>query len=195
MTTPSGARGRDLRVLGVAGSLRRRSFNRALLRAAVELAPDGMRIEIFERLGDIPLYNADLDIPELTPEPVRALRDAIRSADAVLFATPEYNYGVPGVLKNAFDWASRPAETSVLVDKAASIIGAATGFVGTARAQLALRQHCLFTRTLVQPRPEVLVARAADRFDTDLRLVHEETREVVRKHLLAFRDWIERVRR
>ena len=83
----------------------------------------------------------------------------------------------------------------MLVDKPASIIGAATGFVGTARAQLALRHHCLFTRTLVQPRPEVLVARAAEKFDADLRLVHEETREFLRKHLLAFRDWIDRVRR
>src|ERR1043166_7383167 len=119
----SGPMGRPVRVCGIAGSLRKGSYNRALLRAAVELAPDGLEITVFERLGDVPLYNADVEA-EGDPEPVVALKAAIRQADALLIATPEYNYGVPAALKNAVDWASRPPSKSVLDGKPAALMGA-----------------------------------------------------------------------
>src|SRR5437016_6220729 len=109
-----------LRVLGVPGSLRKASFNRALLRAAIELAPAGMTIEIFEGLGALPLYDADVEAAG-DPAPVTAWKTAIAKADALLIATPEYNYGVPGVLKNAVDWASRPPGNCVLNGKPAAL--------------------------------------------------------------------------
>ncbi len=135
-----------IKVFGIAGSLRAGSSNKALLRAAAELAPEGMEIRLFERLAEVPLYNEDVEKAG-EPESVAALKGAIREADALLFATPEYNYGVPGVLKNAIDWASRPPRNSVLNGKPAAIMGATPGTSGTARAQLALRQSFVFTQT------------------------------------------------
>lgn len=183
------------RVLGVAGSLRAGSFNRSLLRAAAELVPAGMEIRTFEGLGEIPPYNADVEAAG-DPAPVVAWKDAIRNADALLFVTPEYNYGVPGVLKNAFDWASRPAgkSPSPLNRKPAGIMGVSGGNSGTARAQLALRQSFVFTETYGMLRPEVLVPRGAEKFDADGRLTDERTREAVRKFLEAFGLWVERFR-
>ncbi|MDC4223025.1 MAG: NAD(P)H-dependent oxidoreductase [Candidatus Manganitrophus sp.] len=99
----------SFKIFGLAGSLRQGSFNRALFRAAVEVAPKGVEIRIFERLGEIPPFNADVEA-EGDPEPVVAMKSAIQEADALLIATPEYNYGIPGVLKNAIDWASRPPD-------------------------------------------------------------------------------------
>lgn len=186
-----GTRG-PVRILGLAGSLRARSFNRALLRVAVDLAPGGMTIEIFDRVGEMPLYNPDLD-GDRAPEPVRALREAIRNADGLLIATPEYNYSIPAPLKNAIDWASRPANASSLHGKPLSIIGAATGMVGTARAQAALRQCFVFTRSLPLTGPEVLVSKAKEKFDDQLRLVHQETRDFLAQHLVALRDWVRRL--
>lgn len=181
----------QLVVCGIAGSLRRDSFNRALLRAAVDLAPPGMEIRVFDRLGDVPPYNADVEA-QGDPEPVTALKHAISEADALLIATPEYNYSVPGVLKNAIDWASRPPATSVLRGKPAGIIGASTGMAGTARAQLALRQSFVFTQTPVLPGPEVLVARANDKLDAGGRLTDESTRKFLVQHLTALAEWIQR---
>jgi chromate reductase len=183
-----------IRVLGVAGSLRAGSFNRSLLRAAVDLVPAGMEISIFEGLREIPPYDADVE-SRGEPPPVAAWKRAISEADAVLFVTPEYNYGVPGTLKNAFDWASRPAGTSPLNKKPAGIMGVSGGNSGTARAQLALRQSCVFTETYAMLRPEVLVPRGAEKFDAEGRLTDERTREAVRKFLAAFALWIERFRR
>src|SRR5262245_39739521 len=120
-----------LEVLGIAGSLRRESYNRGLLRAAQEMAPEGMTIRSFE-LDAIPLYNGDVEAAG-DPAPVAQLKEAIRGADALLLATPEYNYGVPGVLKNAVDWASRPPAKSVLSGKPAAIMGASPGMGGTIR--------------------------------------------------------------
>src|SRR5256885_15678621 len=151
--------GSSLRVLGIPGSLRAASFNRALLRAAIADAPPGMTIEIFDGLGAVPLYNADVEA-QGDPAPVVALKTAIDRADALLIATPEYNYGVPGVLKNAIDWASRPPGACVLDGKPAALMGASPGGTGTARAQLALRQSFVFTDTRALLRPEVMVARA-----------------------------------
>jgi chromate reductase, NAD(P)H dehydrogenase (quinone) len=181
-----------IRVLGIAGSLRAGSYNRGLLLAAVELAPEGMEIRLFERLGEIPPYNADVDAAG-EPEPVAALRGAIREADALLIATPEYNYGVPGVLKNAIDWASRPAGKAALNRKPAAIMGASGGGSGTARAQLALRQSFVFTETWALLRPEVLVTHSRDRFDAAGRLTDEATREHVHTLLAALADWTRRL--
>lgn len=179
MADPQGDR--PLRVLGIAGSLRRASYNRALLRAAAELAPPGMEI-VTHDLIDIPLFNEDVEA-EGIPAPVQALRDAVAAADALLFATPEYNHGVPGVLKNAVDWASRPPGRSVLAGKVAAVFGASPGATGTARGQAQLRQAFVFTQTYAVLQPEVLVFRAHEKFDAEGRLTDEATRRFVRKLL------------
>ena len=175
-------------VCGIAGSLRRGSYNRALLRAAQELAPPDVEIRIFDRMAEIPLYNHDVEA-EGVPEPVQALKRAIGEADALLFATPEYNHGVPGVLKNAIDWASRPARASVLSGKPAAILGASTGITGTARAQSQLREAFVFTNTPALLQPEILVYRAKEKFDEEGRLTDDKTREFVGKLLHALADW------
>jgi chromate reductase, NAD(P)H dehydrogenase (quinone) len=182
----------SLRVLGVAGSLRRGSFNRALLRAATELAPDGMAITIFDGLAAIPPYNADVEA-EGDPPPVAAWKSAIAAADALLIATPEYNYSVPGVLKNAIDWASRPPGKSVLNGKPAGLMGATPGATGTTRAQLALRQSFVFTNTCALLQPEVLIARVHEKIDAAGRVTDAATRELVAQLLAAFAGWVPRV--
>jgi chromate reductase, NAD(P)H dehydrogenase (quinone) len=179
---------RPLLVCGIAGSLRSGSYNRALLRAAQELAPDDMEIRVFDRLAEVPLYNQDVQ-DEGDPDAVRALKQAIGEADALLIATPEYNHGVPGVLKNAIDWASRPARDSVLGGKPAALFGASPGVTGTARAQSQLRLSFVFTNTPVLPQPEVLVYRAAEKFDDEGRLTDEKTREFVGRLLTALAGW------
>lgn len=178
-----------MEVLGFAGSLRQASYNRALLGAAVELAPEGMRIETFD-LAEIPLYNADVDLDGLRPGSVESFKSRIRESDALLIATPEYNYGVPGVLKNTIDWASRPARGSPLDGKPVALMGASGGDSGTARSQLALRQSFVFTNTFALNKPEVLVRRAETKFDLDLRLTDEATRKFVRELLEALADWV-----
>lgn len=174
-----------VRILGFAGSLRQGSYNRALLRAASELAPEDMLIEIFDLL-QIPLYNADVEARG-DPEPVAAFKQAIRQADAVLMVTPEYNHGVPGVMKNAVDWASRPPRSASA--KPVAIIGASPGVTGTARGQSQLRQAFEFTNSYAMPQPELLVSRANEKFDTGGKLTDETTREHLRKFLEAFRAW------
>jgi chromate reductase, NAD(P)H dehydrogenase (quinone) len=181
-----------IRVLGIAGSLRAGSFNRALLRAAQELVPEGMEIQTFD-IAPIPLYNADVEAKG-DPEPVAALKTAIREADALLFVTPEYNFGLPGVLKNAIDWASRPPAQTPLRGKPAAMMGATTGQGGTIRAQMQLRQAFVFTQTIALLQPEVLVTKAHEKFDKDGRLTDELTRGFVKKQLEALRDWTLRLR-
>jgi chromate reductase, NAD(P)H dehydrogenase (quinone) len=181
----------SLSVLGIAGSLRAGSFNRSLLRAAQELAPAGMTITAFD-LAPIPLYNADVEAKG-DPEPVAALKTAIRQADALLIVTPEYNNGVPGVLKNAIDWASRPPRGSALQGKPAAIMGATPGMGGTGRAQMQLRQAFVFTQTYAVLSPEVLVARAGEKFDASGRLTDEKTRAIVGQLLQALADWTARL--
>ncbi|HEV2858242.1 MAG TPA: NADPH-dependent FMN reductase [Solirubrobacterales bacterium] len=151
-----------MRVLGISGSLRRGSYNHALLREAAERLPAGAEWCEFERLGEIPPYDADLEA-EVTPEPVEALRQAMREADAVLVATPEYNHSIPGVLKNALDWASRPAGQSALNGKPAMVIGASTGMFGAVWAQAETRKvlGALGGRVV---EGELPVARAAELF-------------------------------
>ena len=180
-----------IRVAGIAGSLREGSLNKGLLRAAAELAPAGMEISIYTRLGDIPPYNDDV-FSKGDPEPVADLKAFIGAADAMLIVTPEYNYGVPGVLKNAIDWASRPAGKSALNRKPAAIMGCSPGLGGTIRAQHALRQTFVFTDTQVMSQPEIKIPSAAPLFDASAKLTDENTRQHIKKFLEAFAVWIGR---
>ncbi len=177
-----------LRVVGIAGSLRRASLNRALLRAAQELAPPEMKIEI-EDLADLPMFNSDLDTGS-PPQPVARLRQSVRNADGLLLVTPEYNHGVPGVLKNAIDWLSQPLHGSALEGRPTALMGASTGLAGTARGQSQLRQAFVLTNTPAMLRPEVLVGRAHERFDAEGRLTEEATRRFLSDFLRQFMAWI-----
>ena len=181
--------GNVLRVVGIAGSLRRASYNQALLRAAQQLSPPSLAIEI-EVLDDVPMFNADLT-GDATPRSVERVRQAVREADGLLLVTPEYNHGVPGVLKNAIDWLSQPLASSALDGKPTAIMGASTGQAGTARAQSQLRQSFVLTNTPAMLRPEVLVGRAQDKFDATGRLVDDTTRRFVRAFLERFARYIE----
>lgn len=180
-----------IKVLGFAGSLRRASFNRALLSAAQAQAPEGMAITTFD-LAAVPLYNGDVEA-EGDPEGVTAFKQAIREADAVLMVTPEYNHGVPGVMKNAIDWASRPPQSAPLARKPVGVIGASPGMTGSARGQSQLRQTFEFTNSYCMPQPELLVFRAHEKFDADGRLVDETTAAYLRRYLEAFLEWTRRL--
>jgi chromate reductase, NAD(P)H dehydrogenase (quinone) len=184
-----------INVLGVGGSLRKNSYNRALLRAAQELAPADMEIRIFENetLSKIPLYNEDVR-QQGEPEAVEILKNEINRADALLFAIPEYNHSVTGVLKNAIDWASRPASDSPLNGKPVALIGASIGMGGTVRAQMHFRQICVFTNMHPVNKPEVLVGNAQQRFDSDGgKLIDEDSRKFLRQLLEALLGWTRRL--
>ncbi|MGB5547059.1 MAG: NAD(P)H-dependent oxidoreductase [Polyangiales bacterium] len=163
-------------LLGISGSLRADSLNSMLLRAMQKLVPDGATLTV-RSVADVPLYNGDLDV-EGGPDGVRSLKADIDAADGLVIATPEYNYGVPGVLKNAIDWVSRPAFKSVLVGKPVAIVGAAPGIVGTARAQAELRNVLFGTLAEVFPHPEVLVGQAHQRM-ADGKLTDEASRKII----------------
>ena len=158
-----------MRILGIAGSLREGSYNRSLLRAARELMPAGVEF-VEHEIGTLPFYDGDVEAAG-DPESVVRFKQAISEADALLIATPEYNRGVPGVLKNAVDWASRPPLGSPLTAKPVAIMGASTGRGGTARAQEQLRAALEFSRATVLEQPEVLVPEAFMRFDAHGELV------------------------
>lgn len=181
-----------MNVLALVGSLRKGSYNKLALRAAQELAPADMRIESAD-IGVLPLYNDDVRTDGYPPE-VQALRERVRAADALLFVTPEYNYSVPGVLKNAIDWCSRPPEQP-LDGKPAAIMGASTGRLGTARAQYHLRQIGVFVNLHFLNRPEVMLAGAAKLFDESGRLTDEPTRKFIADLLLALQDWTMKFRK
>lgn len=176
----------SVRVLGFAGSLRRGSFNKAALYVAAELAPEGMEVDIFD-LATIPLYNADVEAAG-TPPGVVDFKERIARADALLIATPEYNYSIPGVLKNAIDWASRPADSSPLKDKPVALLGAG-GRMGTARSQLHMRQVAVFTRMQVMLDPQVYIADARSQFDEHGRLTNDRYREQVAALMAALLEW------
>ncbi|HKN85149.1 MAG TPA: NAD(P)H-dependent oxidoreductase [Pyrinomonadaceae bacterium] len=177
-------------ILGVAGSLRRQSFNRALLRAAQELAPEGSRIETFE-LDGIPSFNQDEE--QNPPAKVVELKQRIRSADAILFVTPEYNYSVPGVLKNAIDWASRPYGDSAWNGKPVAVMGASVGTLGTGRAQYHLRQMFVFLNMYAVNQPEVMVANAHKHFDGQGKLTDETAKKLIRQLLEELMNWTRRL--
>ena len=172
-----------MRVLGIAGSHRSGSYNGALLRAAREVAPIGMKIVEFD-IRELPFYDGDVEAAG-DPASVTAFKDAIREADALLIATPEYNRGVPGVLKNAIDWASRPPLASPLTNKPVAVMGASTGRGGTARAQEQLRSALEYSRAKVVEQQEVLVSEAYMAFDEDGRLVDEATGQDLSELLAA----------
>ena len=177
-----------LRVLGISGSLRKASFNTGLLRAAQEIASEPVEITLFD-IRELPFYDGDVEA-QGDPASVTALKSAIRDADGVLFATPEYNWGTSAALKNAIDWASRDREEGSLMGKPATIIGAG-GRAGTARAQMQLQETLAETGSVVMVKPGVLVqAFAPPRFDSEGNLVDEETRELLRSHLDEFTKWI-----
>ncbi len=182
--------GAPVRVLGISGSLRKGSFNTAALRAAQEMLPQGMTLELFD-LSSIPPYNADVESAG-DPESVKRLKLRIAAADALLFATPEYNYSIPGVLKNAIDWASRPQGESPLKQKPAAVLGAGGRF-GTVRAQNHLRQIAAGLNMLVLAKPEVHIANPAEKFNADGRLVDEQTRRQIRALLDALAGWVARL--
>ena len=177
---------KPIRILGIAGSLRLQSYNRAGLRAATQLAPEGATVEIFE-LDGIPGFSEDNE--RNPPEKVVELKRRIRESDAVLFVTPEYNYSIPGVLKNAIDWASRPYGDSAWSGKPAAIMGASPGAFGTARAQYHLRQVMVFLNMFPINQPEVMIAKAHERFDADGNLTDEKTKELIRRLLQGLVDW------
>jgi chromate reductase len=180
-----------MKVLGIAGSLRRASYNRALLDAARDLAPRSMTIEIFE-LDDIPLYNADLDVDGVRPFEVERLKKAVADADALLLATPEYNHSIPGVLQNAIDWASRPALKSPLAGKPAAVMGASPGVTGTARSQQQLKLVLMSTLAVVMPHSGVLVGQAPHKIDASGALTDEPTRSFLAGFLRDFEIWVTR---
>jgi chromate reductase len=190
MATRSGP---SLTFLGIAGSLRRASYNRGLIRAAIELVPAGTSVVAYD-LAQIPMFDADVEA-EGDPPAVTDFKRAIAAADALLIATPEYNHCVPGVLKNAVDWASRPARASVLTGKPVAIMGASTGRGATARAQAHLRDGLAYTNGFVLPLPEVLVGVAGEKFDDDGNLTDGDTREEVRDLLVSLAAWTRRLLR
>lgn len=184
----------DVRAVGLIGSLRAGSFNRALWRAALAAVPEGLALEEAP-IGDIPLYNADLQPPATAawPAPVARLREQVARADAVLFVSPEYNYSIPGVLKNAIDWVSR-APDPPFNDKPAAVMGATGGLWGTTRMQYHLRQVAVFTNLHLMNRPEMFVAQAKEKFGADGVLTDATSIRFLKEFLVAFRDWALRMR-
>lgn len=173
-------------ILGIAGSLRKQSWNRGTLRAAQQLVPEGVELKIFE-LDGLPLFNQEDE--QHPPAKVTEFKAAIRAANAILIATPEYNYSVPGVLKNAIDCASRPYGDSAWSGKPVAILGASVSALGTARAQYHLRQMFVFLDMHPLNQPEVMIAGAQDKFDAQGNLTDEKTRELIRKQLTALVTW------
>ncbi|HEU0013345.1 MAG TPA: NAD(P)H-dependent oxidoreductase [Longimicrobium sp.] len=180
---------REIRVLGMAGSLRAGSYNRALLASAVELAPGGMRLEAWDGLRDLPFYDAGLDTDEQRPAAVVDLKRRVAEADGVLVVTPEYNASVPGVLKNAIDWASRPGHRSPFAGKPVGMMGAANGLAGTARAQMHLREILFSLLSQVYPHPGVQVAQSPAKFQ-DGRLADPAARDFVAAYLSGFAAFV-----
>jgi chromate reductase len=173
-----------VRVLGISGSLRRDSHNTALLRAAAELMPPGAELELYDGLKAVPPYDEDDDIAGAQPPAVQELKDAIAQADALLFSTPEYNGSIPGVLKNAVDWASRPKATTVLARKPVAVIGASTGMFGAVWAQAELRKVLQTAGAEVVDR-ELPVMQAHAQFDEYGNLVADDLRDQLAEHVTA----------
>ena len=183
---------RPLEILGITGSLREGSYNTLLLESCRRIFPEGTNFEVVT-CRDIPLYEAALD-GESKPPTVEAFCKAIAAADAVLFATPEYNYSVPGGLKNAIDWASRPAFRAPLTKKPTGILSASAAVTGGARAQGHLKQILLATLSPIFPSPEVLVGEAGKKFGPDGKLTDEKVLASVERYVNGFAEWVLRVR-
>ena len=179
-----------MQILGIAGSLRKASYNAGVLRAAQQLAPPEVTFNTFD-LSPIPVYNQDLDATP--PAAVTQFKAAIRAADAIVIATPEYNYSVPGILKNAIDWASRPYGDSAWLNKPIALMGASVGTFGTARAQYHLRQSFIFLDAYVLNQPEVMISNASQRFDKDGNLTDDKTKEFIKAQLEALVAWAKKL--
>jgi chromate reductase, NAD(P)H dehydrogenase (quinone) len=179
-----------LNVLAIAGSLRRNSFNRSLLKAAATLAAPGMRVHLYDQLASVPLFSEDVEAAGV-PEGAQHLRKQVAQADALLIATPEYNQSMPGVLKNAIDWLSRPPD-ECLVNKPVAVVGASAGRWGTRLAQSHLRHVLYATEALVMPQPSLFIAGAGDLFDGNGHLIDERSLQALRQLLDAFGGWIAR---
>lgn len=174
-------------LLGICGSTRKASLNHALLRTVAEVLPSGATMKIYDSLEQLPIFNSDLE----EPTNVLALKSAIASADGVIFAVPEYNYSIPGGLKNALDWVSRPPATSPMRGKPIGLVGAATGMSGTIRAQNHMRQMLVYSDSQCMSQPEVLIPRAHERF-TEGKLTDESTRQLLARFATAFVAWVHR---
>src|SRR6266403_615035 len=183
---------KGINVLAIGGFLRAGSYNRAALRTAIELRPPGMTIETAE-IGSIPPYNEDVRAQGFPP-PVETLRRQIAAADALLFVTPEYNYSMSGVLKNAIDWASRPPDQP-FAGKPVAIMGAAAGMAGSGRAQYDLRRSCVFLDMHPLNKPEVLIGQAQAKFDAEGNLIDEAARGFIRDLMVALAAWTRQIAR
>jgi chromate reductase len=179
-------------ILGFAGSLRKGSYNKSLLNAALELIPENAKLEVFDLEGILP-FNQDFE--SQPPQIVKEFKRKIRAADAILIATPEYNYSVPGVLKNAIDWASRPYGDNAFEDKPVAIMSASGGMLGGARAQYHLRQTFVSLNMHSLNRPEVIVTFASEKIDDKGKVVDEKTREKISKMLANLVDWTIRLKK
>jgi chromate reductase len=178
-------------ILGFAGSLRKQSYNKAILAVAVGMVPDDASLEVFDLEG-IPPFNQDLELRP--PDKVKEFKTKIRAADAILIATPEYNYSIPGVLKNAIDWASRPYGDNAFDGKPVAVMGASIGTLGTARAQYDLRRSFVFLNMLPLNQPEVMVPLVQDKVDSNGRIIDEKTRNKIRELLQSLVGWTQRMK-
>ena len=181
-----------IKVLALRGSLRKGSFNNALLAVAQELCPAEMVIEVHPPLSDIPPYDDDVRLAGY-PSTVQALRGAIAAADAILFASPEFNYGLPGVLKNAIDWVSRPP-SQPFGGKPAAVMSGSIGNIGGVRMQHQLRQTAVSVDLAMMPRPEMAVPSIQQKFDAELKLTDEETRKHLTQFLQGFARWVTKIK-
>ena len=175
---------KEVKILGIAGSLRKGSFNKAALRSAVSLTPSNVTLETFD-ISPFPLFNQDDE--NNPPEAIWQFKEKIRASDAILFATPEYNYSIPGVLKNAIDWASRPS--NAWEGKPVAIMSASIGMIGGARAQYHLRQMFVYLNMYPLNRPEIIIPHAADKFDSAGNLTDQHTKEKIQELLKALSAW------
>jgi len=179
-------------ILGFAGSLRKGSYNRSLLNAALELIPENAKLEVFDLEG-IPPFNQDFE--NQSPQIVKEFKRKIKAADAILISTPEYNYSVHGVLKNAIDWASRPYGDNAFEDKPVAVMSASGGMLGGARAQYHLRQTFIFLDMHPLNRPEVIVPYASEKIDDKGRVVDEKTREKISELLINLVAWTKKLKK
>jgi chromate reductase len=178
--------------LGISGSLRKGSYNTMLLKTALALVPEGVTTEIAD-IFDFPLYNYDVEIAA-PPGPVTRVKEQVRKADALVIATPEYNYSMPGLLKNAIDWVSRPPKDSPFFEKPFAILSASTGILGGARAQYHLRQSSIFLNMHPLNRPEIMVSKAAEKFDENGKFLDETGKELIKKQMAALAEWAGRLK-
>lgn len=183
-----------LHFAGVSGSLRKGSYNTMLIREASKLLPAHVTMDILS-IESIPLYNADNDLPAASSRPaaVEQFREALAKADAIVIASPEYNYGIPGVLKNALDWASR-GKDSPLLKKPVALMGATQGLWGTVRMQMAFQSLYLYMDMKPVHKPEILIAQASKKFDENGNLTDETTRELIKQQLIALKDMCQSLR-